>query len=215
MKKNMYSLILSEDIVNEVDKLAYSMHTNRSNMINQILAEYVQYQTPEKQTKQLFSSLENIISSLNTFQIMQSASQKAFRMRTALAFKYNPSVRYSIEIYQNTGDIIGRLIVSFRTQNDNLLYSFSEFISYWEKLESKYTKNSGYLQDDKYCKEIELKDKSILTSPEKLASSISEYVNVFDNALKTFFYNIPYEDLQREKVSKIYDEYISNNPTII
>lgn len=39
MKKNVYSLVLSEDVVHEIDKLAYQRGTNRSNMVNQILAE--------------------------------------------------------------------------------------------------------------------------------------------------------------------------------
>ena len=36
MKKSMYSLMLSEDVVNEIDKIAREQNTNRSNMINQI-----------------------------------------------------------------------------------------------------------------------------------------------------------------------------------
>ena len=39
MKKSMYSLMLSEDVVNEIDKLAREQSTNRSNLINQILAD--------------------------------------------------------------------------------------------------------------------------------------------------------------------------------
>ena len=47
MKKSLYSIILSDEVVNEIDRLAYKANTNRSNMINQILAEYVSYTTPE------------------------------------------------------------------------------------------------------------------------------------------------------------------------
>ena len=48
MKKNLYSLTLSDEVVREVDALAHRMGTNRSNLINQILAEYVRYTTPER-----------------------------------------------------------------------------------------------------------------------------------------------------------------------
>ena len=41
MKKNMYSLMLAEEVIREVDKLAEQNNTNRSNLVNQILAEYV------------------------------------------------------------------------------------------------------------------------------------------------------------------------------
>lgn len=45
MKKTVYSLVLSENVVAEIDRLAYHKGTNRSNMINQIIAEYVSYTT--------------------------------------------------------------------------------------------------------------------------------------------------------------------------
>ena len=48
MKKNMYSLMLAEEVIREVDKLAEQNNTNRSNLVNQILAEYVSLTTPEK-----------------------------------------------------------------------------------------------------------------------------------------------------------------------
>ena len=54
MKKTVYSLVLSEDVVAEIDRLAYHNGTNRSNMINQILAEYVSYVTPEKKMQDIF-----------------------------------------------------------------------------------------------------------------------------------------------------------------
>ena len=43
MKKSVYSLVLMDDVVDAIDKLAYSMNTSRSNLINQILAEKVSY----------------------------------------------------------------------------------------------------------------------------------------------------------------------------
>ena len=41
MKKNMYSLMLAEDVIQAIDELASEKNTNRSNLINQILADYV------------------------------------------------------------------------------------------------------------------------------------------------------------------------------
>ena len=38
MKKSVYSLTLMDDVINAIDKLAYKSNTNRSNMINTILA---------------------------------------------------------------------------------------------------------------------------------------------------------------------------------
>ena len=46
MKKTLYSLMLNEEVVNEIDRLAHKYGTNRSNLINQILAEHVNLVTP-------------------------------------------------------------------------------------------------------------------------------------------------------------------------
>ena len=57
MKKTLYSLMLSEDVVHEVDLLAHKLGTNRSNLINQILAEYVDMVTPERRINDIFSAI--------------------------------------------------------------------------------------------------------------------------------------------------------------
>ena len=59
MNKSVYSLVLMDNVVGEVDKLAYEMGTSRSNLINQILAEYVRYTTPEMRMRAIFDEMEN------------------------------------------------------------------------------------------------------------------------------------------------------------
>lgn len=49
MKKSVYSVVLSDEVIAKVDRIAYMNNTNRSNMINQILADYVSLTTPEKE----------------------------------------------------------------------------------------------------------------------------------------------------------------------
>ena len=41
MKKTLYSLMLDEEVVREVDRMAHRLGTNRSALINQLLAEAV------------------------------------------------------------------------------------------------------------------------------------------------------------------------------
>ena len=47
MKKSVYSIVLSDDVIDKIDELAYRTNTSRSNLINQILADHVSYTTPE------------------------------------------------------------------------------------------------------------------------------------------------------------------------
>ena len=57
MKKSVYSLVLMDDVVEAIDRMAYSMNTSRSNLINQILAERVSYVTPEMRMRDIFSRI--------------------------------------------------------------------------------------------------------------------------------------------------------------
>ena len=61
MKKTLYSLVLNDEVVREVDALAHRTGTNRSNLINQILAEYVNYTTPEQRINQVLSTIEELM----------------------------------------------------------------------------------------------------------------------------------------------------------
>ena len=54
--------MLSEDIMREIDLLAHKMGTNRSNLVNMILAERVEMQTPEQQLNDIFSGIERLLS---------------------------------------------------------------------------------------------------------------------------------------------------------
>ena len=61
MNKSMYSLILMDDVVREIDKIALRMNTNRSNLVNQILAEYASMMTPEKRINSIFKYIESLM----------------------------------------------------------------------------------------------------------------------------------------------------------
>ena len=50
-----------DDVVEAIDRLAYERNTNRSNLINQILAEIVNFVTPEMRMRDIFTQLENIL----------------------------------------------------------------------------------------------------------------------------------------------------------
>ena len=60
MKKSVYSLVLSDDVVEAVDRAAYQNGLSRSAMVNQILADYVSYTTPEKRMREIFSQVERL-----------------------------------------------------------------------------------------------------------------------------------------------------------
>lgn len=183
MSKNLYSLILSEEVVAEVDRLAYAANTSRSNMVNRILAEHVRMRTPETAVRSIFDAIEDTLLRDSGFQRMLGGDF-TMNLRTALSYKYNPTVRYSIELYGD-GDDLGELRVSFRTQNAALSLCMTQFFKLWQKLERYYCRHevrSG-ISEGRFVRVLNMPD-----CPEDgIGDAISGYVRCFDEALKAFF----------------------------
>ena len=123
--KNVYSIVLSADVVEKIDRLAYENGTNRSNMINRILAEYVSYTTPEMRFREVFERMQRMLTG-GDFKALEP-SDTMLSLRSALAYKYNPTVKYSVELYRGNADATGELRVSMRTQNAGLVLMMTEF----------------------------------------------------------------------------------------
>ncbi len=215
MNKSLYSLILSDDVVREIDRLAYKSGTNRSSMINRILAEYVSYTTPEMRFNQIFSALENMLLPTDNFKRLINNSMSVMSLRSSLDYKYNPSVKYSLELYKNVGDTLGALKMSMRTQNASLISYMMDFYKLFARLEASYVKGvSYYLEGDKFVRELKLRTDKQLTT-EQLGNLIAEYIKMLDSCLKAYFYNV--NDSQRAafELDRILAAYIDKNGAII
>lgn len=199
MKKNIYSLVLSENVIAAVDRLAYERHTNRSNLINQILAEYVSYETPEKRMQNVFDRMQALLGS--AFQPLESTSSTMLTLRSALSYKYNPTVRYQVELYRMPQVAIGELKVSMRTQSATLSLLVMQFFKLWIKIEKEYHPDSvATITDGRFIKRFvtETLDSEII------ADGISAYVDAFDHALKTFFCYLDQPEIAEANVEKTY-----------
>ena len=117
MKKTLYSLMLNEEVVRQVDELAHRMGTSRSNLIDQILAEYVNYTTPERRINDIFTAMERLIGPSRDLVPFFSPNSSSMSMKSSLQYKYRPTVKYEVELYRGGGDSIGELSVAFRTQS--------------------------------------------------------------------------------------------------
>ncbi len=137
MNKSVYSLVLSDEIVQEIDRMAYEAGASRSAMINQLLADCVRYTTPEKRMREVFSAVEHMLLG-SVFEPQLQPSDSMFSLRSALDYKYNPSVRYSVELYKNALPVLGELRVSIRSQNSALVLALLQFFKLWARIETAY-----------------------------------------------------------------------------
>ena len=217
MKKNVYSLVLSEGVVNAVDALAYREGTNRSALINRILAEYLSYTTPEMRMRDIFKSIDSLLSG-SAFRLAEP-SDTILSLRSSLAYKYNPTVRYSVELYRDSEDL-GALRVSLRTQNTSLLLTAMRFYTVFAAVEEKYIGKVRFqIEDGKFLRVFSLRVSRVgvesLLSTDDVGELIARYVEMLDSALKTYFAHADNALLAAQSVDAVYRAFLAESKYII
>lgn len=217
MGKSVYSLVLEDGVVAAVDKLAYERSTSRSNLINQILAEYLSCTTPEMRMKSIFDSVEEMLSELDSFQIQFQPSDAMISLRSALRYRYNPTIRYVLELYPDLGPTVGELRVSARTQNRSLLEILTEFFEFWAELEERLVGRYFPPQmvfcrvtPGRYFREFLLPAEESRRTEEGVANAISDYIQFFDTSLKKYFANLDQVEAVCAELEQSYRKRIPN-----
>lgn len=190
MKKTLYSLMLNEDVVREVDAMAHRMGTNRSALINRILAEYVNYVTPEQRINDILSSIESLMAPSRELVPVFAPNSFSMYLKSSLEYKYRPTVKYEVELYKGEGESIGQLSVLFRTQSMTLISDMTDFFRLWCRIEQAHllpltgASIEYALADGKFIRSISVPDRSC--SSEELAAALSEYIKLFDSLMKAY-----------------------------
>ena len=193
MKKSVYSLVLMDSVVDAVDRLAAMNRTSRSNMINQILAEHISFQTPEMRMRDIFEQLEALLDSAEAFQMQPQPSESMLSVRSSLQYKYKPTVRYSVELLREPKDSFGILKVSFRTQSAPLTAELRSFFLRWVELEKKYLAGR-YREPIRYTLDGGKFSRTLMVPPEEsyrgseaVGAAIYQYISTFNEILTQYF----------------------------
>ena len=204
MKKSLYSLILSDEVVKRIDATAEQMGTNRSNLVNQIIADYVAYITPEMRIKHIFERIFTILTPANLIPYTES-SDKMISIKTSLEMKYKPTIRYSIQLCEITDDSIGKLKVFYRTHSEELIYNIHSYLSELIHLEKKYNLNKIVydISEGKFIRNFMIPEGKQY-SQEEIARGISDYVKNFDYMMKKYLCGKYSENSSLEYDYKIY-----------
>lgn len=220
MKKSVYSLVLMDDVVEAIDRMAYAMNTSRSNLINQILAEKVSYTTPEMRMNDIFSSIQSLMTG-ESFQIQTQPSDSMLSIRSALKYKYKPTIRYSLELYRNDEKTFGELKVSFRTQSLQLINDLTDFLRLWAVLENKYIvqffpEGIHYsIENGRFVRKFRLPKAQEKQTTQAIGSAVAEYIQMFDEVLKVYFANLENPTQAANMATKCYESYLQKGIVII
>lgn len=210
MKKSVYSLVLSDDVIAAVDRAAYQNGLSRSAMINRILAQAVSYTTPEQRMREIFSQVERLLNG-EVFQSLSQPSDSMMSLRSALAYKYNPNVRYSVELYPDRpGE--GELRVSLRSQSSALILYLGQFFRLWAKIEQAYVGGADcVIQDGKYARRLKLPAR---LSHREQGAVLAGYIRAMEQGLRAFFHSLDDPRQAATLVEQAYQNYLKQYPAI-
>lgn len=204
MNKSIYSLVLSDEVVEAVDRLARSERVSRSAMVNRILAERVAYTTPEMR---LGNVLDSLLNAMTEEFIPDKPAGSTLSARTSLKYRYKPTVRYSVEMFSENGKRAGELKVSFRTTNAELIRDLTGFFKCWTTLEQRYISRliNGdivyEIEQGRFSRTLNMPSEEI--SDNELGAAVAEYMEMFDNTMKRYFAELP--DIQSaESAAEVY-----------
>lgn len=210
MKKSVYSLVLSDDVIAAVDRAAYQNGLSRSAMINRILAQAVSYTTPEQRMSEIFAQVERLLNG-EVFQSLSQPSDSMMSLRSALAYKYNPNVRYSVELYPDRpGE--GELRVSLRSQSSALILYLGQFFRLWAKIEQAYVGGADcVIQDGKYARRLKLPAR---LSDREQGAVLAGYIRAMEQGLRAFFHSLDDPRQAAATVEQAYQNYLKQYPAI-
>ena len=180
MQKSLYSLILMDDVVREIDAIARKQNTNRSNLINQILAEYVSMVTPEQRIYNIFNCIDNLLGH-NAFDSYIEPNESTMSLKSSLL----------VELYRTGENASGELKIVFRTQSQELLFRLQEFFGLWTKMERIYLKDYSSqvinysFENGKFTRTFQM-PRDRLYDNEDTARAISDYIRMFDDIVKGY-----------------------------
>lgn len=190
MKKYPCHLMLSADVLDEIDQIAERENTTRSNLVNRILADYVSLTMPEKHFDRIFRTVENFLNGCGGFLPFFEPNSPVMSIKSSLEYRYRPTLRYEVEMYRTPDAVIGELNVIFRTQAPELLVELTRFFKLWMNLEALYVsvffpENAirYSLAEGRFTRTFALpRERSY--DPEETGRAIGDYVETFDELLK-------------------------------
>lgn len=180
MTKSIYSLLLSDEIVQKLDESAKENGLSRSAMADYVLSCYLGCVNDDADKRNVWAQTERILSSVSHMKFVNNAQTDMAQIVTDLPFKYNPKVVYRLQLSQREG-VIAVVSLNTRTQNERLSALLVDFYKRLAVLEMQFLKNvSAACEGGKYVSVLYGKP----SGTEQTAYEIAEYVYTLDEMLK-------------------------------
>ncbi len=196
MSKQIYSLVLSDQVIEKVDREAVIKGSNRSQIINDMLCQTFGIWTPDLKMNRVMDLMSETLRDIETMQMVSASHGNTLQLRTTVAYKYNPKLKYVVEMSGKSHPTMAVLKIYSRTTSELFLQSLVMFFGYLNDFEEQ-TKASinfrqviseGYAFDEKrFVKEIQCDWTTKDVEAEAIARYLSNYILFLDESIKMYF----------------------------
>lgn len=202
MSKSVYSMVLSDEVIALIDNAALKSGKSRSTLVNEILADYVGYSTEKQRIEEILALVTEALEPHRRMRV-ERRQQSTIDFLSAINYKYNPRVTYSVELFTENENV-GYLKIALRTTNSALIAVINEFFASFITLEKKYLGNVEYsVSGGKLFRKLVFKNTD---STADIAIKISNYVDNIDKLINAY---------TNDYLSGVADENLKNNYLLI
>ena len=156
------------------------------------------------------------------FQIQSRPGDAMLSVRSSLQYKYKPTIRYSVKLYRDAAPMAGALRVSLRTQSEPLLAALQAFFQGWLQLEDQSVADRfpagqvfAVIEDGKYNREFMWPEETEQPDPQTVAQAIADYIQVFDDCMKTYFACLQEPRQAWRDIQRRYAQYCAQAPAVL
>ncbi len=192
MSRSMYSLILSDRVVEAIDREAYRQQCNRSRMIERILAEYMGVETKEAQVRDMMEEIARLLSAHERIQVLPNREARSLVYQAPVRFKYNPTLRYRLEWQEVNGLHRAVLKIVSRTTSRPLADALEAFflnMNQWERSYAPFVQGKNRLYRNEGKGTIQFV-KTLYTGSlayEEMTQLLSSYLTMLNEAIEGYF----------------------------
>lgn len=126
MSKKIYSLLLSEEVMNLIDAECRRSGKSRSSLIDGILSSAYLKDHPATRLPDLLQSLAGLLSLEDAQVSVQRLLQDAIEFRTSIRYSYQPKIIYRVRFETSESGTAAFIRITTRTTSAPLLSMFSE-----------------------------------------------------------------------------------------
>lgn len=217
MSKQIYSLVLSEQVIEKVDREALIRGGNRSQIINDILCKSFGVWTPDLKMNRVMDLMSETLRELETLQMVSATHGNTLQLRTTVSYKYKPKLKYVIEMSGKSHPVMANLKVYSRTTSEPFLQCLVMFFGYLSDFEEtvfgsighREVSSTGYTyEDNRFIKQFMCDWTTTDVEAEAIAGYLTSYIQFLDEGLKLFFDHYGNWKFIDQQILSLYKKYL-------